>query len=54
MRRLANSRREEDPEDYLPKSLAVMDLKEGFECILYNLKGNDLSEYNVKIGCMEM
>ena len=51
MRRLADSRRAEDPQDYLPEHLAVMDLKEWFEGILYNLKGNDLSEEKIKIGC---
>ena len=54
MRRLANSRRAKDPENYLPESSAVMDLmdlKEGFECILGKFKGPDLSKDNVKIGC---
>ena len=50
MRRLADSRRAKDPENYLPKHLAVMDLKEGFEGILDKLKGNDLSEENLKWG----
>ena len=48
---LSNSKRAEDPEDYLPESLAVIDLKDGFECILEKLKGNDLGDEDVKIGC---
>ena len=51
MRVTFNAKKAQYPEDYLPESSAVRDLKDGFECILEKLKGNDLGDEDVKIGC---
>jgi len=51
MRVTFNAKKAQYPEDYLPESSAVRDLKDGFECILENLKGNDLGDEDVKIDC---